>query len=195
MSKPWKPGKKTVELQAEVRPSRIRRDPLQSPRADDAGRKAYWRTAEWDRRFAVLGITLFALAIFVLTLAFSAIQNQFGGSTPANSEQFGSCDGGPNCVIDGETVRVAGETVKIAGIQTPRIEVPRCPEEQRRGLKAVDGLTRLLNSGKVTLGDTVRGAGGELRRKVQVDGQDVGAAMIGAGLAREDDGTRRGWCS
>ncbi len=193
MSKPWKPSKKTVELQAEVRPSRIRRDPVRV--ADGAERKAYWRSAEWDRKFAVMGITLFALAIFVVTVGFSAITGGGDGSAaPPNIEQFGSCEGGPNCVIDGDTVRVAGETVRIAGIDAPAIQSARCPDEQRLGIKAVERLTQILNSGKVRLGDTVREADGQLGTKVEVDGRDVAPQMISAGLARTNDGTKQGWC-
>lgn len=73
VSRHWKAGKKTVELKAEVRPSRIRRDPLHVAGDADRHSNSYWRSAEWDRRFAVIGIILFALAIFIVTIGFSAI--------------------------------------------------------------------------------------------------------------------------
>ena len=71
--RPWKSTKKTVELQAEVRPSRIRRDPLRAAGAARSDGKAYWRSAEWERRFAIIGVGLFAIAIFIVTVGFSAI--------------------------------------------------------------------------------------------------------------------------
>lgn len=71
MSKQWKAGKKTVELKAEVRPSRIRRDPPHVAGGTD--RKGYWRSSEWERKFAIIGIIVFALAIFIVTIGFSAI--------------------------------------------------------------------------------------------------------------------------
>ena len=70
MSKPWKPGKKTVELA----PSRIRREPV---RADEPQRldKVGWHTPEWEIKFAIIGIVLFALAINAVVLGTSAITN------------------------------------------------------------------------------------------------------------------------
>jgi endonuclease YncB( thermonuclease family) len=195
VSKHWKPGKKTVELEGAARPSRIRRDPLLVASPADVDKKAYWRTAEWDRRFAVIGITIFALAIFVVTIGVSAIMGaDDGAAAPANPLQFGRCEGGANCVIDSDTIRVAGATVQIAGMQTPQIDSPRCPEEQRRGTKAVERLIELLNSGKVTVGEAVQGTDGSLRRKVAVDGRDIAQTMIASGLAQVDDGARHGWC-
>jgi endonuclease YncB( thermonuclease family) len=193
VSKHWKPGKKAVDLQPEVRPSRIRRDPVAS---QSVVRKVRWHSREWEIGVAVIGITLFALAIFVVTVGFSAITGDKDGNGAAQAQRFGSCDGegGPNCVIDGDTIRVAGVTVDIAGMQTPQIEAPRCPEEQRRGAQAADRLIQLLNSGKVTLGESVPEADGQSRHKVAVDGQDVGAAMIREGLARESGIGRISWC-
>ena len=70
MSKLLKPGKKSVELNPAVRPSRIRRDPVPAdkPRVD----KVRWRTDEREIKLAILGIIAFALAINVITLAISA---------------------------------------------------------------------------------------------------------------------------
>lgn len=73
MSKPWKPGKKTVELQPEARPSRIRREPLPRPgKAADPDKQVRWRSDEWEIKLAIIGIIAFALAINVITLAISA---------------------------------------------------------------------------------------------------------------------------
>lgn len=73
MSKKWKPGKPTVELDPAVRPSRIRRDPPPSPgKAADPDKQARWQTDEWEIRLAILGIIAFALAINAITLAISA---------------------------------------------------------------------------------------------------------------------------
>jgi hypothetical protein len=58
-----KPNKKTVELQP-ARPSRIRREPLPPENAvtRSLGR-IDWTSREWEIRFAVCGITFFALAL------------------------------------------------------------------------------------------------------------------------------------
>jgi endonuclease YncB( thermonuclease family) len=196
VSKHWKPRKKSVELQSEPRPSRIRREPVRA--ADPRGAKtAYWRSVEWDRRFAVTGIVVFALAIFVAILGFSAIFGGFSfGDDPARATRFGSCDneGGANCVIDGDTIRIAGVRTEIAGLSAPSIETPGCPEEQQRGIEAANRLIQILNSGKVTSIDA-READGQWRRKVEVDGQDVAATMIGAHVARAYRGGHINWCS
>jgi hypothetical protein len=67
MSNPPKPGKRTVELQPAARPSRIRREP---PPADKGVaslvNKIDWGSREWEIRFAVAGIILFALGISAL---------------------------------------------------------------------------------------------------------------------------------
>jgi hypothetical protein len=191
VSKHWTPPQHTARL----RPSRIRRDPLLVPPPPQADKKSQWTSLEWERRFAIAGILLFAVAIAVVTLAVSAVTVGFGfGAPPASAQQFGRCDSSSDCVVDGETLRMAGETVKIAGIYAPQVVGARCVTEQQRGVKALDRLTKMLNSGKVSLGGAVRGPDGTPRRTVMVDGQDVGAAMIAAGLARPDDGERHGWC-
>ena len=73
MSKLSNPRKKTVELQPAARPSRIRRDPVRSPGADDAAKKAYWRSSEWEIRLAIVGIVLFALALTALWVGISEV--------------------------------------------------------------------------------------------------------------------------
>jgi len=54
----------------------------------------------------------------------------------------------------------------------------------------------LLNSGTVTMTsiDRDRDRYGRLLRNVQVNGVDVGEAMISAGVAREYGSGRRPWC-
>ena len=68
MSRPL--SKKTVELQAEARPSRIRRDPV--PVAQSADRKLDLRSSERELWLAIIGIVLFALAIDLVIVGISA---------------------------------------------------------------------------------------------------------------------------
>lgn len=63
-------GKKSVELRQSARPSRIRRDPVRTSQSAPA-KIAWWRTSEWEIRLSVTGITLFAIAIFIITLGVS----------------------------------------------------------------------------------------------------------------------------
>lgn len=111
---------------------------------------------------------------------------------------FGLCHfgGGSNCVVDGDTFWIGGEKVRIAGIDAPETHPPRCADEARLGEAATQRLRALLNSGAVTMTGIGRDRDtyGRLLRDVQVDGADVGEALIGAGLAREYGSGRRGWC-
>lgn len=70
MIKVSKSAKKAVEL----RPSRIRRDPVhvkEEQRLD----KVQWRTSEREIWLAMIGVVLFALAINVIVVAISAYWN------------------------------------------------------------------------------------------------------------------------
>ncbi len=106
--------------------------------------------------------------------------------------------GGSNCVVDGDTMWLDGEKIRIANIDTPETHPPRCGEEARRGAAATDRLHALLNSGAVTTAagaDRSHDRHGRRLATVQVDGRDVGAQLIAAGLARPyGGGPRQGWC-
>ena len=66
MSKQWQPRKPTVELQPAERPSRIRREP--APDQPRGLARIDWDSREWEVRFAVAGIILFALGIAALAI-------------------------------------------------------------------------------------------------------------------------------
>jgi endonuclease YncB( thermonuclease family) len=193
VSKHWKPGRQTVGLQPAARPSRIRRDPLLMKPIE---KKVAPPSREQEIWLGVAGIVAFALAISTAMMGFSAITGKNSGAVaaPIQAEKFGDCNGGPNCVIDGETIRVGGDTVKIAGMRAPKIRAARCDAEEQRGVKAVEELTALLNSGKVTTGDDVREPDGQMRTQVLVNGQDIAAAMIAANMAREAGTAPPSWC-
>jgi hypothetical protein len=73
MAKPWKPEKKTVELDQPVRVSRIRRDPVHVKEAKaEAEKKLHWRTSEREIWIALIGILAFALAIDIIAVAIAA---------------------------------------------------------------------------------------------------------------------------
>ena len=193
MSKHWNPGRKTVALQPAPRPSRIRRDPLLVKPIE---KKVAPPSREQEIWLGVTGIMLFALAIAAAAMGFSVITGKDSGAVaaPIQTEKFGDCTGGPNCVIDGETIRVGGDMLKIAGMRAPKIRAARCDAEEQRGVKAVEELTALLNSGKVTTGDEVREPDGQTRTEVLVNGQDVAAEMIAASAAREAGSLPPSWC-
>ena len=103
---------------------------------------------------------------------------------------------GANCVVDGDTFYFGRDKVRIAGIDAPETHPPRCASEARLGEAATHRLRDLLNSGEVTLTriDRDEDIYGRKLRNVAVGGADVGAALIGAGLARDYAGGRKPWC-
>jgi endonuclease YncB( thermonuclease family) len=119
-------------------------------------------------------------------------------SPPAVRASFGLCKwgGGTNCVVDGDTFYIGGAKVRIAGIDAPETHDYRCASELALGDRATETLRALLNSGAVTMAGIGRDRDmyGRLLRNVQVDGADVGAAMVSAGVAREYGRGRRPWC-
>lgn len=72
MSRNWTPRKKTVELNAAARPSRIRREPARQTAAE-LGKLQWWQTREWEIRLGIVGIVLFALAINALIFGVSKV--------------------------------------------------------------------------------------------------------------------------
>ena len=69
MIKPSKIRRNSVDLNPPARPSRIRRDPV--PTADKQWKlfaNVDFQSREWEIRFAVVGITIFALGICALVI-------------------------------------------------------------------------------------------------------------------------------
>ncbi|HEV7287660.1 thermonuclease family protein [Sphingomonas sp.] len=117
---------------------------------------------------------------------------------PAPRTAFGFCHsgGGTNCVVDGDTFRLAGDKIRIADIDTPETHPARCPEEARLGAAATQRLHALLNSGALTLHPIDRDTDryGRKLRRVEVNGRGVGDTLVAEGLARPYRGRRMGWC-
>jgi len=185
-----------------VRPSRIRRDPVRleniRPMTKAELEKAEARSRELEIWGGVGGIALFGLGIAALVIVIGTVTMLYvHPAAPAESTSFDQCytGNGPNCVVDGNTIHVWGEKVTIAGIAAPQIQDAACPDERSRGIDAAVRLAGLLNGGKVTVAPPFRDEYGREVRKVKVDGDDVGNAMIDAGAAREYDGRKQDWCT
>lgn len=117
------------------------------------------------------------------------------------SRQAASIDGSSGAagariyVIDGDTFGIGSRRIRIANIDAPETHPPRCLDEARLGLAATDKLKALLSRGTVTMSGVGHDRYGRELAWVQVNGQDVGEAMIGARLARSyGGGKRQGWC-
>jgi endonuclease YncB( thermonuclease family) len=180
-------SKKTVEL----RPSRIRREPAPVEKKVDP------RSDEQEVWFGAVGVVLVALTVAALTVGISvATHSKYDPAAAAEDVRFGQCyNGGPNCVLDGDTIYVGGEKVEIAGIEAPKIQTPGCPEERNRGIDSAVRLAELLNSGEVTVSAGSLDEYGRDVRQVQVNGHDVADSMISAGVSRRYDGRPQLWCS
>ena len=92
--------------------------------------------------------------------------------------------------------RSPGKAADSTAIDAPETHEPRCATEAALGKAAAQRLLKLLNSGTVTTGaaDRNKDPNGRLLRHLAVDGRDVGAMLIAAGLARRYDGSKKSWC-
>ncbi len=138
------------------------------------------------------------LAGIVGGLAWTMLPAAEPAPAAATRTSFGFCHsgGGDDCVVDGDTFRMAGDKIRIADIVTPETHPARCPEEARLGAAATQRLQALLNSGTVTLHPIDRDTDrhGRKLRRVEVNGRGVGDTLIAEGLARPYRGRRMGWC-
>jgi endonuclease YncB( thermonuclease family) len=200
VSKHWKPGKTTVQLNAAVRPaarpSRIRREPVALNANVPAKPQRPLNYRERELFFGIAGILIFGTLIAAGVIALS-IFTVFHDDPEADARaaRFNQCyaAAGPNCVLDGDTIYVGGERVEIAGMEAPRIADAACDLEHDRGVVAATELALLLNSGPVTLGPPFRDGTGRSVRKVEVGGRDVALKMIDQSVAHEAN-SGLGWC-
>jgi endonuclease YncB( thermonuclease family) len=109
-------------------------------------------------------------------------------------------------VIDGDTVKVEaliwiGQSLKVsvrlAGIDAPEIFRPGCAAERQQGQRAAAFVEAMLAEGEgAALYNVVadKYGGRVVARLETAQGEDVGAALIAAGLAASID-ERRDWCA
>ncbi len=113
--------------------------------------------------------------------------------------------GRPIRAVDGDTLvlcqgaatpRCKGETVRVAGVDTPELNGAKCPAEKRMAEEARVFTQRALNGAADV---AIERRGRHYDRTVAVvrlDGADLAALLIEAGLGRPYDGRgkRRPWC-
>lgn len=88
--------------------------------------------------------------------------------------------------IDGDTVAVAGVHVRLQGVAAPEIAHPELGiEEEPGGPEAAAFMARLVNGRTLACEPTGERSRGRPVGVCRLDGRDVGAAVIAAGLARE----------
>lgn len=104
---------------------------------------------------------------------------------------------GPDCVIDGDTLRHGGLPVRIADIDAPEVFSHQCDAERALGEAAARRLLELVNAGPFEMRPWDHRDEDVYGRKLRVlmrDGVSLGQVLVEEGLAREWDGARRGWC-
>ena len=103
---------------------------------------------------------------------------------------------GSDCVIDGDTFRLAGQSIRVADIDTPETRDYGCAAEKTLGDRATLRMRQLLNAGPFELQPYERDEDqyGRKLRIVTRDGQSLGQLLVNEGLARPWDGSRHSWC-
>ena len=104
----------------------------------------------------------------------------------------------PCTAIDGDTIRCGRTTVRLSNIDTPeKGRLARCSAEAALAARATAFTAQRLAAGPVEIvpdAKRSRDRYGRTLATVRVAGQDLGEALIAAGLARRWDGRRRPWC-
>ncbi len=151
-----------------------------------------------DRRSKCKGIGVVAALALVLILA-------PGWPAPARETLPGPVRADVIKVYDGDTLivrariwlgQVVSTKVRLSGVDAPELR-GRCAREKRMARAARSFVERKLAGGGVTLRDIRFGkyAGRVLARVITAEGEDLGQALIAAGLARlYRGGRRRRWC-
>ena len=178
-------------------PSRIRRDPVRVPTEAEL-KQAELNKREREKWRTAGGLALFGVGIAAAAVAIGAVtySHYDPAEAAAKAARFRQCYTGigDNCVLDGDTIYVKREKVEIAGIEAPLIKGAECGDERTRGITAAVRLADLLNGGQVTVSDPINDQHGRVVRKVDVDGKDVGKAMISAGVVRTYSGEKHDYC-
>ena len=138
--------------------------------------------------------------LMLLAAIFCGAMPATATATAADTETavFGICKsgGGPNCVVDGDTIWYRGSKIRIADIDTPETHQPRCAAEAARGAAATRRLHQLVNAGPFSLQSIARDEDryGRKLRILTRGGQSLGELLVEEGLARYYTGGRRSWC-
>ncbi len=96
-------------------------------------------------------------------------------------------------VADGDTFTLRdGEKIRVENVDTPEID-GHCAEEKAWARQAKAFTQRFVADG-IDLRRSGRDRYGRTLARVSADGQDLGDALVGAGLARRWSGRRESWC-
>jgi endonuclease YncB( thermonuclease family) len=88
-------------------------------------------------------------------------------------------------VIDGDTIVVGGVHVRLQGVTAPEVAHSGQPDDEPGGLEAKAFMQELVEGRTVVCFLTGERTRGRRVGTCMVDGRDIGAALIEAGLARD----------
>lgn len=105
-------------------------------------------------------------------------------------------------VIDGDTVKMRVAiwleqeiliSVRLSGVDTPELFRPKCEAERALALEAKSFVEDFLQGGEAELIDIEQGKyAGRVVARIEADGEDLGSALVAAGLGvRAKKGN---WC-
>ena len=104
-------------------------------------------------------------------------------------------------VIDGDTITLTcmgGREIRarLVGFDAPEVYSPACAAERRAGEAATDALRAAIAAAdRVDLRRTGWDRYGRALVRLELDGSNIAAGMVAAGLARRDGwGKEEGWC-
>ena len=136
------------------------------------------------------------MSLFIYILVFWAV------SAPAAASELGPMRAAVERVVDGDTVRVRVAiwldqeirvAVRLAGVDAPELHRSACPGEKARARSAKAFVETVLEGREVMLHDIRRGKyAGRVAARIEADGEDLGRALVAAGLGSADMKAR--WC-
>ena len=106
-------------------------------------------------------------------------------------------NGGPACVVDGETFQLGDRTIRITGIDAPDLVSPKCPAEHELAKRSAARLLQLLNAGPFDMIAhrlQMLDRHGKYLMVVKRDGKSIGKMMTDEGLAHRYIGFKTSWC-
>lgn len=141
----------------------------------------------------MIGVTQLLVAMVSLLFSVTASAAEFAGTASGVVER----------VVDGDTVKMRVGiwldqevliSVRVAGIDAPELFRPKCAAERQLAGRAKAFAEEFLSGGNADLMDIQRGKyAGRVVARIEVDGNDLGDALVAAGLAYR--GKRGNWCT
>ena len=151
-----------------------------------------------DSRLLVIGMGIAALAgigFLALPTKEEEPHKVEAISSRAVSRSMPICNHGRriNCVVDGDTIWLDGEKIRLELLNAPEVQ-GRCDRERELAARATRRLSALLSASAFSVSRTGKDRYDRTLARVTIGGRDVGATLVGEGLAHPWHGQKRGWC-